>query len=532
MFRSHERSRRYAIRTVLDFCLYHKRWLSAGLIAFGILPAILLYPFNADNDVWQWAGTVFVRYGGLPYLDAWDNAFPAVTLFHALAIATLGESMLAFRTVEYIAILCTILALYKTSRLWLSPAESCFGCIVFALFYAYGRLDCMGQRDSFAIFAILLTAYFFIRAFRKTEIKEKYWLLFAGGAMAGFATCFRPTYAVLIAVPFFTLFRITDLRAIALAGLGFFIPIFLLLLSYALRTDGLYNLYCAAIRYNSDIYSHIPPSAARFKEYLHNLLELRTLVLFILGTAWILYHSFRKIKGNAPVIDSNRERRFLYILFGSLWVGMFMQQALAAVHFSAFYAGFIPVLSKSFWDAIQPFQQWRRTALMALLFLLAALLYPWGLVRSFIAGGSLESAYRCYSFADSAASEDAAIAGFLDRHTDRSDYVEIMGDPGISWRTHRRKSNRFQAPWQFVFTSYTGKTMDYQNEWRREFFASLQTTLPRYIVFSRDLGGQPQFFYSACLPYTPEIKDFIEQHYIFDTIFPMHAIYKEVGRTR
>lgn len=114
------------------------------LICVLILPAILLYPFNGDNDIWQWIASEFVRYGWLPYVRSWDNDFPGVTIVHATAIAVFGNSMLAFRVVEYVVISLTVIALYRTSRLWLSEVESLLWVFHFFSFLCLWQLGLYG----------------------------------------------------------------------------------------------------------------------------------------------------------------------------------------------------------------------------------------------------------------------------------------------------------------------------------------------------------------------------------------------------
>ncbi len=505
-----------------------KKWLVVcfAVIAVLILPVILLYPFNADNDIWQWIGTVFVRYGGLPYVAAWDNDFPAVGIVYSAAIYFVGNSMLAFRFVEYVAIFITLLALYRTCRLWLSERESLLGTTIFSLFYAYGRMNCMGMRDNFALLPILLACFYFVKAARKNDSRSNYWLIEAGGAMVGIATCIRPTFVLLLAVPILTLYRITNLRAGISVLAGFLLPVLLMLLPFALTPDGLSQAYFSAIRYNADIYNHFPPTAGRFSWYLHDLLQLRILMIFILGAVWVTVYAIGRARGIPCVVASHRERSFLLLFFGTLLFGMFSQQALSAVHFTPFYLGFIPVLTKMILDLTRNLGRWRPTAIAAVLIMIASVLYPWGLVRSFVEGGfSIEAAYQYFPDAFRLAQENDTIASYLTRHTDPNEFIEVIGDPGISWRTARRKSNRFQGEWTFLFPSASGEITDYQREWRTEFLQSLQQTSPRYIVISRDHGETVSTLFNASIALTPEIKDFIQRYYILDTLLDIHSIY-------
>jgi hypothetical protein len=491
-----------------------------------ILPAIFLYPFNVDTDVWQWIGSVFVHYGELPYIGAWDNAFPGVTVAHAVAIYFFGNSMIAFRFVEYLAILITTLVLYRTSRLWLSDTESLLGCTIFSLFYAYGRWDCMGQRDSFAVLPIVSSIFFFAKASRQRDSRLGTWFMIAGGCMIGIATVIRPTYALLLVVPVITLYGLTNFRAIGFVLVGFLVPIVLAIVPYALTPGGIQKAYYAAIRYNADVYSHIPPSAARFRWYLYNLLELRTLMVFVLGTGWIIVYVFSRVRGLPCVVASPHERSFLVLFLGVMLFGMFSQQALAAVHFTPFYACFIPVLTKTLSDITRPLGRWRPKFIAAVMVAIASVLYPWRLAASFVEGPfSIESAYRCFPETFRLIHEDSFIASYLTHHTNSDEFIEVIGDPGVLWRTPRRKTNRFQGELQLLLPSYTGKLTDYQRQWRTELFQSFTSKTPRFIVISRDVGATENTLFYNSMSHTPEIKDFIQRNYVLDTLLDLHVIY-------
>jgi hypothetical protein len=496
------------------------------LICTLILPAILLYPFNGDNDIWQWIASEFVRYGWLPYVRSWDNDFPGIAIVHATAIFVFGNSMLAFRVVEYLAISLTVIALYRTSRLWLSEIESLVGCFIFSLFYVYGRWDCMGQRDNFAVLPILLAVHAFTSAYRRNGSKSRFWLLGAGGAMVGIATCIRPTYVLLLPLPILTLGNTKDFRAAFVILAGFLVPISLLLLPFAFTPDGVQQVYIATIRYNVDIYSQFPPSGAQLSLYLHNLLKLRTIMIFVLASAWLAVYIVNWVRGIPCVVQSVRERLFLISVSVALLAGMFSQIGLAAAHFTPFYACFTPVLTKMLFEMMRFAKQWQPVAIAVMLGIITTVLYPWGLVRSFVEGSfSMDSAYSYFSDSFRAAQENSVIASYLIHHSKPDEFIEIIGDAGISWRTPRPKSTRFQTEWQFLLPGSSGQLTEYQRRWRSEFIESLQRTSPKYIVITRDPGETSSTLFSVPMGRTPEIQHFIETNYTFDTLLDLHCIY-------
>ncbi|HET6400015.1 MAG TPA: glycosyltransferase family 39 protein [Candidatus Kapabacteria bacterium] len=503
------------------------------LIATLILPVILLYPFSGDIDIWQWIGTVFVRYGKLPYVAAWDNDFPAIMLVHVTAIYLFGYSMLAFRFVEYVAIFFTLLALYRTSRLWLSKVEALLGCTIFSLYYAYGRMDCMGMKDNFAVLPIVLSCFFFVSASRRASAgrngsRSTDGLIAAGGAMVGIATCIRPTYMLLLAVPILTLYGITNLRAMILALAGFLIPVLLMLFPFAITPGGLRQAYVCTIRYNTDIYSQFPPSPARLQQFLYNLLELRTIMIFVLVFGWAMINGIHRIRKIHSSVVIGRERSFLLLFFVALLVGMFSQMMnLAASHFAPFYACFILVLTKMLLDNTRWLGRWRPAVLATVLVLVGCVLYPWGLVRSFVKGSfSIESAYRYFPEQFRLAQENENIASYLTRHTNPNEFIEVIGDPGVAWRTARQKSTRFQYEWTFLFTNPKGQVTDFQQEWRAEFLRSLRQTSPHFIIIARERGKTASILFNSSFVQTPEILNFIQQNYALDTLFDQHAIYR------
>jgi hypothetical protein len=491
-----------------------------------VLPVIFLYPFNADLELWQWIATVFVRYGGLPYLGAWDHDFPGIVIVHATAIYFLGNSMLAFRSVEYVTIVITIVALYRGSRLWLSETESLMGCFVFALFYAYGRWDCMGQRDNFTVLPIILAGFFFVQASRKNDSRLEYWLIGFGGTMVGLATCIRPTFALLLAVPFLSLYRITNVRPAIAAIAGFCLPVLMMILPFALTPDGIRQAYLSTIRYNTDIYAqYFPLAMAGFSTYVRELFQLRQFMVFVLGGVLLFVYAFRRARRIPSVVESHRERSFIFHFFAALLFGMFVQPTLSACHFTPFYACFIPVLTKMMLDVSKNFGRWRLTAITGALIIFASVLYPWGLVRTFVNGKfSIKSAYS-YFGPIQGIQEQSTIASYLTKHTNPNEFIEVIGDPGISWRVPRRESSQFVREWDFVFIARTGHTTNYQREWRAAYLQSLQRTSPRYIVIARDPGETLSTLFSISMTHTPEIKDFIQRSYQLETLYPGHAIY-------
>lgn len=238
----------------------------------------------------------------------------------------------------------------------------------------------MGQRDNFAVLPILLAIHAFTLAYRRNESKSRFWLLAAGGAMVGIATCIRPTYVLLLPVPILTLGSIKDFRASFLIFAGFLLPILLMLLPFALTTDGVHQVYLATMRYNVDIYSQFPPTGARLSEYFHNMLKLRTITIFVLGSAWLVVYAVSWVRRVPCVVESVRERLFLIAMCVALLVGMFSQIGLAAAHFTPFYVCFISVLAKMLLDITRFAKRWRLVAIVVMLGMLVSVLYPWGLV--------------------------------------------------------------------------------------------------------------------------------------------------------
>ncbi len=433
--------------------------------------------------------------------------------------------MLAFRTVEYAAIFITLVALYRASRLWLSETESLIGTVIFALYYAYGRWDCMGQRDNFAVLPIILGGYFFVKAARRNDSRPHDGLLLLGGAMIGAATCIRPTFALLLAVPFLSLYRIPNVRAWAAAFVGFCIPIFLMLLPYILTPGGIQQAYLSAILYNSGMFSHVP-SSAWVSSYVSNLLGLRELMVFILGGIWILLYVLRRRRKKPCGAEMHRELMFLALFVATLLIGMFGQPHVTAYHFTPFYACFIPVLTKTFSDETRILGRWRFWVLSVALLFIGAVLYPTGLVRSFVEGSfSIDAAYRYFPGTIADLHEKNTIALFLERHTTPDQYVQVIGDPGVSWRTPRRESSRFESVWCVLPHDSSGHMINILEEWQAGYLESLRKKKPRYIVIDRDPGRTARSLFAASAARNPEIKHYIQHDYFLDTLFPGHAIY-------
>lgn len=500
-----------------------KRWISFGfaLIAVLILPVIFLYPFNVDTDHWQWISSVFVRYGGLPYVAAWDHDFPGIMVVHATAMYLFGTSMLSFRLIEYIAILVTVFILFRVSRLWLNETQSFVSAFIFALFYAYGRWDCMGQRDNFAVLPILLAIYWHVTASRSNDAHSKYWRIATASAMIGIATCIRPTHSLLLAAPIFTLYGISDFRAMAFASIGFLLPLAITIVPYSFIPGGLHRAYTSTFIYNKPIFSNSWNSGV-LRMYIHDLGNLRSVAVYVMLSIWFLGYLRLRAKGIDSAI-SRSERLYLTLFYLIELIGIFMQPTLSGHHFTPFFTCFIPLLvttaSKVVGDT-----RWRKPAFVAILVAIAAVLYPFGLVKAFIQGGfSIDSAYRYFGPLHGL-EEVSTIASYVTSHTVPSNFVGVIGDPGVAWRIPRRPFNEFPSEWYFIWHE-SGLTTDYQRRWRTEYLRSLQEKLPQYIIVHRDPQETAQNLFCISMKYTPEIANFIQRHYSLDRLLRDHAIY-------
>jgi len=490
-------------------------------IALLLLPAILLYQFNGDNDIYQAMGVVLYRYHGLPYLASWDHNFPGIVLLHALSIAWFGNSMLGFRFLEYLWQIAAVFVLYRVSRLWVSEAVGLLACLMFSLFYIQGNSAVMGQRDGFAILPLLLASGALIVAYRAPVLRRI--LLLAGGASYGFAAALRPTFALLLPVALITLFTLRSARgrkAWAYTLLGFGMIVLLFTLPYLMTSDGFAEAWNTAIQFNIDVYTPMAAHAAlsgwfnRYPNFCYALLG-----------SWLLSIALYRHKGwrllDQPLSD--REKWFLFFSYVALLFSILVMRSLLTYQFTPFYALFMPVPALLALDWKERLGRWGSIGFWTLLLVVSAVLYPWHMVAPFVRqGGSLRAAYSeenpdsTFGYAPT-----EAAAAYINQHTSAHDTVEVISMiAGLRWRVDRPEATPFTTAQALLFRQPDGTFTSYQNQWRTEFAERLANIRPKLLVF------EDQTPFINGIEAIPGVTELLQKRYSFDTVIHRWLVYR------
>src|SRR5665213_3007577 len=455
------------------FALLRRPSVVLVLISVLILPAVFLYPFHSDVDIYQAMGLQVYRAGGLPFLQSFVANFPGPVLLHVLAICLFGNTVAGFRALELIVLVLTLFALYRVSRFWLSQASSLLGCYLFAIVYVFGPGQLVGQPDGFAVLPLVLALGSIIAAYRAPVRSHTIaWALSAGVFYAA-ATCLRPTYALMLVPSFLFLTSPRVGRTIcAFTVIGFALAASLIALPLALQPNGLQEAYLESVRYNLDVYSHIFLADYSRRVWI--------VVAFIAGWALMVGIHRKTSRNFAEAPASIAERRFLIASFAALALEIASVRRYTGYHFVPFFSLFMPVIAALVWE-------WRLrlgnmgTVLLSLALLVLTLeFYPWKLLVPIVKG---QSSARPFSEAWYEDPETRDADAYLMRHTHPWDAVEVAAfSPALRWRIDRPSATRFTTPSSLTTTKPDGTFTNYQRVWQAEYIGQLQRVRPKYYV--------------------------------------------------
>jgi hypothetical protein len=497
--------------------------IGLGLISLLILPAILLYPFNVDNNLYQAMGVVLIRYHGLPYISSWDMNFPGIVALHAIAIGLFGNSILGFRTFELLAQIITAYALYRVSRLWLCKESSLLACLLYAIFYINGPTGIMGQRDSFVVLPLILAMGFMTAGYRSATSNRRMLLAFAGGSLYAFATFIRPTYGLLLIVPALTLFPVwqaSGRKMFAFTLLGFILAFLLAFSPYVFVHRGIEEVFLATVRFNFDVYT---PQAAHL-----DIFARRTQGAVALALGWMALMLLRKRRGamfrESP--HSGEERKFLIASAAAILLGIIAMRKLSSYHFTPFYALFMPVLSAMLWEWKSKWGRHGTFILGTSIAILAVMLYPRELMSSFIHNHYSFSQHYRMANPDSlhGVRTSELVADYLLRNTGANDTVEISS-PGVQWRLDRPQATRYIALTPLTLSRIDGSFTSYQKTWQSEYVARIAKVRPKFYVAEDTLDRNGRISTPGLLPAIPGLMQLLDRDYYLDTTIGIYVLY-------
>ncbi len=465
-------------------------------------------------------GMVFVRYGGLPFLESWAHNFPGTAFIHALAITLFGPTMIGLRLEEYLIEGLTLFALYRLSRLWVARNTALLASMLFALLYISGPIGNMGQTDGFVLLPLISAMWVTVIAFRSS--KPLYALL--AGSLFGISAWIRPTYGLLFLVPLFTIFPLwkPEWRIQAWAMIAGFTVTFLLgLVPFALQHDGLREEYFAVIRYNFDVYNpSSPPSVLLARR---PMFILGVAVCWTLAAVWRSHYS--RLLRDAP--RSPQERRFIIGVFGALIFSIYFMRRAPTYHFIPLYVFSLPVLASLVMQVTAFSRRFRIIGISVILISATWYLYPWKLVTAFLTHDmSLSAAYHAVSSdTDNDYVAYDEMARYLQGHSSPSDRIEVF-DPALQWRSNRRPVSRFTSVEPLICGYPFNHFTDFQQRWRSEFITDIETHRAKYIVMADKYDSIYHRPNSTLIREIPGFVPLLEREYHLDTVIHNSSFYE------
>lgn len=468
-------------------------------------------------------GLALYRYHGVPYLGSWDHNFPGTVLIHALGIAVFGNSMLGFRCMELVMQIAIVFSLYALSRLWLSEGASILGCFLYALFYIHGPGQFMGQRDDFAVLPLAWGFTTVILAYRGKTAQSQNALLATAGAMFALATSIRPTLILLLIVPFFTLYDLRKARSrmlLLFELLGFFAIVLLWALPYALAPDGIRQVYLSTIRFNFEVYSHVP-------FHFHDISNRSLLVVAFLlwwGIVMILHRRRGTHFSEAP--HWHEEKRFMIASFAALLIGVIVMRRIASYHLMPFCAFFLPVLAAVIWDMKMRWGKRGTIAVAALLIVLFAGLYPWKMVFS-EQGKNILFSSKPFAERLTGDSLETNVVAYIRTNTDERDTVEVSAFfPDIRWQIDLPSATRFTTLTALLLRPTHGTYTVFQKEWQAEYVAAIERIRPKFYIVQNAVDRASDIATLRDLLAIPGFGAFIQQAYTLNTTMGEYYIYR------
>ena len=194
----------------------------------------------------------------IPYLELFDMNFPGAYLPHLFTLFLMGNSDLAWRITEYLAILISLWGIWKICQ----PVSKALGFIAafsWALFHLGNGSVYQGQRDWWIALLLVIASVYLLRSIQHKKVKHED--LFFMSALIGFAGMIKPfAFGFFPLAFFFHLSRTTGktnwLKTFAASATGLSV-VPLSLLTWLFITGGLSPFVDIFMSYSLKIYGSI-----------------------------------------------------------------------------------------------------------------------------------------------------------------------------------------------------------------------------------------------------------------------------------
>ncbi|GEM_PF-2365959 len=373
--------------------------LLTAVITLAVVLIELVLPFSWDNSVYQSMGWDLHVYGKIPFLGSWDVNFPGIVYLHALVIALLGRSDIAFRSFDVIVQVLTAWCFYRLLVRWFRPSFALVSAVLYELLYVSLTWSVAGQRDAFVPLLLFSGLILFYKALDTSG--RNGFRFFTAGFLISLTFLIRPTYLLLpVAVVLAYAFTYRIDKRIIYFNFGLLASFLLLLLPYTLHSNGLRDFWRFAIQFNLDLYSPVTRSLGVF----FFALQSSGVVAFsytLLGLIAVLITHYRK-PYKSPVetraFSKFDKLLYLFLILSSL-ISIFFLRTFQADHYLLLLALLSPLMAFGILAPMMVIPRKLDIVVTAFLLLYVAYrLYPRDLVKTYIAGtrtsGALGYVYR------------------------------------------------------------------------------------------------------------------------------------------
>jgi len=501
-------------------------WLCA-LSILALLAIILLFPLNDDNGAWQSIAIDWCHFGKWPYLEAWDQSFPGVLLFHIPAVALFGPSSFGFRLLDLFVQIAFCFFLYRLWRLWLRKETAWLAILCYVCYYIRSAPFVAGERDLYGALLILLAAYPILKAEREpTLIPPKAVLI--SGLIAGIAVLIRPTFILyVLAMSFF----LPSLRTIKRSAIIVSAALLSLVLSYVLfasKEDALREYWLATYQFNIDVYSSI---ARPFSTFWRSLTSPGLLTLPFAISAAMFATKWRPV----PEKSLSRSVTYLYISFIVITLALILwMQKYYLYHYAMVDILLTPIAVLGVETILLRIPRPIRWTVAV--FVLGFFAMPREMLlrsyrngefsRSFTHG--VQTAFNASVNLDSTFDQTVAFFNAPERKGGSCEVCSF--DPRLRAALDRESATRYSSlhPIGFrLIRSDVHSFTTYQHEWRRAYLDSLAVRKPAYLVLQRrTVAEYLRDPYNDVLRYLDGFDSLLVTNYRSDTIIGYNQIYQ------
>ena len=510
-----------------------------GIVSLAILLVELLLPLNWDNWVYQTMGWDLYAYGKLPYSGSWDVNFPGIVYLHAISIALLGTSDLAFRVFDVTIEVATSLLFYKLLTRWFRPSFALVASIIYPLLYVSLTWSVAGQRDAFAVFFLLAGLDLLFGAMEKPSSLATTVRFVAAGFLISACAIIRPTYglwplSVILAYVFAV--RQFDRRLWSFI-LGTGLAVMALFLPYLLAANGIRDFYRFALQFNFDVYSKYEQSSSPLLSALQ--LTGRITAAYALG-GLLTIGVMRQQKSNFPTRQIPRFVLLLYsLLIASSLTSVFVLRSFYPYHFLPLLALLAPLMACTvFAPLLLGKRRFVSVPLAAILMLyLIFRLYPRNLVHHYRDALSSSMPALEYMYKVNAVDSDsltgreaeAQAVAYLKKADPGQLPIEVIcyNRPYLRVKAGIESATRFTEILPLALRTRENTFTPYQVEWREEFVDRLREKRPIFIIFADNLtrGFVPQGPFDLAKA-IPGFSDLLTRNYRCDTVIRGFTFYR------